>query len=109
MISSRINLNYLGIFLLTIYAFWINWFSANVGIMPIDTFAFFDTAYNILLDRHPFKDVWITTGPLVDYIQAAFFLIFGLKWSSLVIHASLINLLVSVSFYLILIKHGLLF
>ena len=93
--------------LLSFFSFSINYYYGNIGVFPIDTFAFFDTAYNILLDRHPFKDVWITTGPLVDYIQAAFFLIFGLKWSSLVIHASLINLLVSVLFYLILIKHGL--
>ena len=76
-------------------------------LFPIDTFAFFDTSYNILIDRHPFRDIWITTGFLVDYIQALFFIIFGLNWSSAVIHASIINLLVSLSFYLILIRHGL--
>ena len=76
MISSRINLNYLGIFLLTIYAFWINWFSANVGIMPIDTFAFFDTGFSILKNKLPIRDFWIFTGLVVDYLQALFFLIF---------------------------------
>lgn len=92
---------------LSFFSFLINYYYGNIGVFPIDTFAFFDTAYNILLDRHPFKDVWVTTGPLVDYLQALFFLVFGLKWSSLVIHASLINLLISTLFYLVLIRHGL--
>ena len=93
--------------LLSFFSFFINYYYGNIGVFPIDTFAFFDTGYNILIDRHPFRDVWITSGFLVDYIQAAFFAIFGLQWSSAVIHASAINLLVSVLFYIILIKHGL--
>jgi len=93
--------------LLSFFSFFINYYYGNIGVFPIDTFAFFDTGYNILIDRHPFRDIWITSGFLVDYIQAAFFAIFGLQWSSAVIHASIINLLVSTLFYLILIKHGL--
>ena len=93
--------------LLSFFSFFINYYYGNIGVFPIDTFAFFDTGYNILIDRHPFKDIWITTGFLVDYIQAIFFIIFGLEWSSAVIHASTINVLISISFYLILIRHGL--
>tara|TARA_B100000029_G_C17603580_1_gene966594 strand:+ start:4637 stop:6229 length:1593 start_codon:yes stop_codon:yes gene_type:complete len=93
--------------LLSFFSFSINYYYGNIGVFPIDTFAFFDTAYNILLDRHPFKDIWVTTGPLVDYLQALFFIVFGLKWSSHLIHASIINLLVAVSFYLVLNRHGL--
>jgi len=93
--------------LLSFFSFFINYYYGNIGVFPIDTFAFFDTAYNILIDRHPFRDIWITTGFLVDYIQAFFFITFGLNWSSAVIHASAVNLLISVLFYLILIKHGL--
>ena len=95
MISSRINLNYLGIFLLTIYAFSINWFSANVGVMPIDTFAFFDTGFSILKNKLPIRDFWIFTGLVVDYLQALFFWLFGENWSSYVLHACFINILVS--------------
>ena len=51
MISQRANLNYLLILLLIIYAFLINWISANIGILPIDTFAFFDSGFNILNDK----------------------------------------------------------
>ena len=76
---------------LIIFSFYVNYYYANIGVLPIDTFAFFDTGYNIILDRHPFKDIWVTTGPFVDYLQALFFKIFGINWLSYVIHGSLIN------------------
>ena len=87
-----------------LFSFFINFHYANIGVYRIDTFAFFDTAYNILIDRHPFKDIWITTGPLVDYMQSLFFRVFGLNWTSYVIHGSVMNLTISVFFYLTLIK-----
>ena len=82
-----------------LFSFFINFHYANIGVYRIDTFAFFDTAYNILIDRHPFKDIWITTGPLVDYMQSLFFRVFGLNWTSYVIHGSVMNLIISVFFY----------
>ena len=85
--------------ILIIISFYINYYYANLGVYPIDTFAFFDTAYNILIGRHPFKDIWITTGPVVDYMQAFFFKIFGLNWKSYVIHGSLINSLITFYFF----------
>ena len=63
--------------ILALFSVFINNIYGNIGIFPIDSFAFFDTAYNILLNKHPFKDFWVTTGPLVDYIQAFFFKLFG--------------------------------
>ena len=90
--------------IIIIFSFLFNYHYANLGVFPIDTFAFFDTAYNILLDRHPFKDIWVTTGPLVDYLQSFFFKIFGLKWSSYVIHSSFINSLISLIFFITLVN-----
>jgi hypothetical protein len=92
---------------LFLFSFSFNFFYANLGVFPIDTFAFFDTGYNILLDRHPFKDIWVTTGPVVDYLQAFFFKIFGLNWTSYVIHSSLLNGFLSVFFYSTLIRFNL--
>tara|TARA_B100001093_G_scaffold519530_1_gene608978 strand:- start:543 stop:2117 length:1575 start_codon:yes stop_codon:yes gene_type:complete len=85
--------------LLIIFSFYINYYYANLGVFPIDTFAFFDTAYNILNDRHPFRDIWVTTGPFVDYLQSIFFKIFGLKWQSYVIHSSFLNSLITLCFF----------
>ncbi len=101
------NFKPLYIIFLAIFSFSINFYYANIGVLPIDTFAFFDTAYNILLDRHPFKDIWITTGPLVDYLQAVFFKIFGLNWTSYVIHGSFLNVVITLSFFYTILNFGL--
>ena len=85
--------------LLIIFSFYFNYYYANLGVFPIDTFAFFDTGYNILNGRHPFKDIWVTTGPFVDYLQAFFFKIFGLNWSSYIIHGSSLNALITYFFF----------
>ena len=58
---------------LVIYAFLINFFTGNIGVMPIDTFGFFDTGYSILKNKFPVRDFWIFTGLVVDYLQALFF------------------------------------
>ena len=87
---------------LVIYAFLINFFSGNIGVMPIDTFGFFDTGYSILKNKLPIRDFWIFTGLVVDYLQALFFLIFGLSWKSYIFHSSAINVIATLSFYFFL-------
>jgi hypothetical protein len=102
MILKERNYQYLVILIIAIYAFFINWISANVGAMPIDTFGFLDTGYSILKNKLPIRDFWIFTGITVDYLEALFLLIFGNYWSSHVTHASIINIIVSLSFYFFL-------
>ena len=92
---------FLHIFIISFYAFSINWISGNQGILPIDSFAFFDTGFSILEGKYPIRDFWIHTGLLVDYIQALFFLILGSNWSAYVSHASFFNILVSLVTYFI--------
>ena len=94
-----INIKTIYITLLILFSFSFNYYYANLGVFPIDTFAFFDTGYNILQDRHPFKDIWVTTGPLVDYLQSLFFKLFGLSWSSYVIHSSVLNAFITYFFF----------
>ena len=79
--------NYIYIFIIVFYSFFINWFSANQGVLPIDTFGFFDTGYGILKGQLPIKDYWAYTGLTVDYFQSFFFLIFGNNWNSYIIHS----------------------
>ena len=74
--TSFLKKNYLIIFI-SAYSFLINWFSGNLGVMPIDTFAFFDSGFSILKNKFPIRDFWISTGLIVDYFQAGFFYIFG--------------------------------
>ena len=70
--------------------------------MPIDTFGFFDTGYNILNGQLPIRDYWAYTGITVDYLQSLFFLLFGSNWNSYIIHSSFINVISSLIFYLFL-------
>ena len=71
--KKNLHVNIIFFIILLIFSTFINFHYGNIGVFPIDTYAFFDTAYSILLNKHPFKDVWITTGPLVDYTQAFLF------------------------------------
>ena len=91
--------NFLYITFIGFYAFLINWMSGNLGVLPIDTFAFFDTGFSILKDKYPIRDFWIFQGLLLDYLQALFFFVFGSNWSSYVIHASFFNILISLAVY----------
>lgn len=92
-------LNTLLLFFLIIFSFFIPFYYGNKGIFPIDTLGFFDSSYNILLGRHPIKDFWIFSGVFVDYSQALFFKIFGLNWSSYVIHSAFINSCITIFFF----------
>ena len=97
---------FLAIFIL-VFSLYINYFSGYVGILPIDSFAFFDTGYLVLQGYHPFKDFWITTGFLVDYFQAFFFKVWGLGWGSYVLHAAFLNCIFALSLFIYFIKNNL--
>ncbi len=87
---------------ISIYAFYINWFSGNVGIIPIDSFGFLDTGHSILKGKLPIRDFWIFTGLVVDYMEAFFLQIFGNNWNSHIIHSSFMNILGVLFFYFFL-------
>ena len=75
---------------ISIYAFYINWMSGNIGIIPIDSFGFLDSSHSILNGKLPIRDFWIFTGLLVDYMGAFFLSIFGNNWNSYLFHSSFI-------------------
>ena len=87
-----------------VYAFYINWFSGNMGILPIDSFGFLDTGFSILKNKLPIRDFWIFTGLLVDYMEAFFLWVFGNNWNSHLIHACFMNILGSLGVYFFLNK-----
>ena len=87
-----------------LFAFIINTYYGNLGLFPIDSLSFFDTGYLILKEKYPVKDIWVISGIFGDYIQAIFFSLFGLKWSSYVYHASFFNVLISISFFYLLLR-----
>ena len=85
-----------------IYAYLINWYSGNIGLIPIDSFGFLDSGYSITKGHLPIRDFWIFTGLIVDYMEAFFLLIFGNNWNSHIIHASFMNIFAVLVFYFFL-------
>ena len=94
------NTKFIYLILISFYSFFINFYYADFGVFPIDTFLHYDAGYRILKNELPVKDFWIVTGFLVDFLQAFFFKVFGVSWISYKIHSSIFNLVISIfSFY----------
>jgi hypothetical protein len=82
------------VFLITLlYAYLINYFSGNIGVLPIDSFSFLDTGNIILQGNVPIRDFWIFTGLIIDYMQAIFTLFLGKNWNSYLAHSSFMNII----------------
>ena len=88
--------------ILFLFSLLINQYYGNKGVFPVDSLAHFDTGFRILLDEHPFKNYWIVSGPMLDYMQAVFFYLFGVNWQSYVLHASFINGILAVATFLVI-------
>ena len=84
-------------YLITIFlfSFFINFYTASTGVLPIDTFLHYDPASRILENIIPVRDYWIVHGLTVDYMQAIFFKLFGVNWISYLAHSSIFNAVIS--------------
>ena len=96
------------IFLLSSFSFLINYHYGFIGMMPMDNTVLFNGGYRVLNDYIPFSDYWLVTGPLLDYLNEFFFKIFGISWSTFIIHSSIFNLIIAISSYFFFNKMGLL-
>lgn len=92
---------------LFIFAFIFNFYVANKGVLPVDTFLHYDSAARILDGIIPVRDYWAVHGITVDYFQALFFFIFGVNWSSYIFHSSILNALISITTFIYFLKIGL--
>ena len=94
---------FLGV-LLFFFAIVINQYYGNKGLFPHDSASHFDAGKRILLGEHPIKDYWIISGFIIDYIQSFFFLLLGTSWQTYVLHASILNGLLTLSIFFFFIK-----
>ena len=92
---------------LIVFSFSINFYFASYGVEPMDSFVLFNGGFKVLNGLIPFKDYWLVTGPLMDYLNALFFGIFEVSWRSYIIHSSLANCLISILIYKLFINLGL--
>lgn len=91
------KINYLLIYLsLILFSFFINFYYANLGTEPVDSFVLYNGGFKVSKNLTPFEDYWLVTGPLMDYLNAFFFKILGVSWRSYIIHSSLANVLISI-------------
>ena len=93
--------------LISLIAFFINYHYGFVGLMPMDNTVLYNGGYRVLKGFTPFNDYWLVTGPILDYLTAFFFYIFGISWKSFIIHSSTFNLILSLGVYHLLTKLGL--
>jgi hypothetical protein len=107
MYLSKKKLEYILTFIILLFSFFVNFHSGRLGIFPIDSFSFFDSAYNILNGKHPVRDYWAFSGIVIDYFQAFFFKLFGVNWNSYLIHSSFFNFIISILFFYFLIQNKL--
>ena len=67
------------VFFLAILAFFVNYYYGFIGMMPMDNTVLFNGGYRVLSGYTPFNDYWLVTGPLLDYLNAFFFKLFGIS------------------------------
>jgi len=85
-------------------SFFINYYFGHQGLMPLDDLQNFNSGYRVLTGDFPFIDYYSITGPILDIWQSVIYKVFGVSWSSLVIHSSLLNSLYTLIIYLFLKK-----
>jgi hypothetical protein len=93
--------NLLPILLLGVFSFSINYYYGFIGFHPMDNTVLYNGGYRILNGYTPFNDYWLVTGPLLDYLNAFFFFLFGINWKTFIIHSSTINLILAISSYFV--------
>ena len=85
--------------ILFIFSVLICQYTGNRGVYPIDSFAHFDSGFRVLNGEHPFKDYWVVSGPIIDYLQGIIFYIFGTNWQSYLLNSSILNGIISLLTY----------
>ena len=102
-----IILKYILTFLLLIISVTVNTYFGSIGVFPIDSFAFFDSANILNQGFVPFKDYWVMNGFMIDIIQSIFFKYFGVNWQVYQLHSSLVNFFFSITIFFFFLNIGL--
>src|SRR5262245_42926994 len=77
--------------LLAIFGFGLVWISGHRGLFLLDQSMIFDGAWRLLQGQVPYRDVYYPFGPVTFLIQAGFFKLFGVSFSTTVLAAAVVN------------------
>ena len=105
--SGRDLVSIIYILLLIFTSLSVNYYYGSIGVLPIDSFAFFDSANFINKGFMPVRDYWVSNGFMIDFIQSIFFKLFGVSWNSYLFHSSVVNLIFSLVTFKFLREEGL--
>ena len=83
------------------FAVIITFIAGKRGVELNDMSIMVDGGWRVSQGQMPYRDFLMPVGPIVFYIQAAFFRLLGLSWDSLLVHVATISVIVVVSTYLI--------
>lgn len=97
-------LEILSILTVLIFSFFISFYFGHQGLMPLDDLQNFNSGYRTLTGDFPFRDYYSITGPILDIWQGKIYKLFGISWQSLLLHASVMNCLYSLSIFIFLKK-----
>ncbi len=78
---------------LILFAYWISFQSGTRGFFPFDQSVPFDGGFRIFSGQVPFKDFLSPFPPLIYYLQALFFALFGVNYGAYVAAAAVQNVL----------------
>ena len=98
--SKKFLLEIFLLIFISIYAFLINYHFGFLGFNYIDSFQHIAGGEKILDAQIPFKDYWVAdSGPMMDLMQGFLFKILNVSWGSLVINASITNVIFAVTIF----------
>ena len=97
-------LEILSILTVLTFSFFISFYFGHQGLMPLDDLQNFNSGYRTLTGDFPFRDYYSITGPILDIWQGNIYKLFGISWQSLLLHASIMNCIYSLSIFIFLKK-----
>jgi hypothetical protein len=74
-----------------VFGFLLVWICGHRGLFLLDQSMMFDGAWRLLQGQVPYRDVLYPFGPLAFVIQALFFKVFGVDFSTTVLSAAVLN------------------
>ena len=80
------------------FTFW----TGSVGIMPLDQSIIFDGGWRVLSGQVPWVDFHTPSGTVPILLQAAWFKLMDVSWTSYVMHAAVTNVLYAIFVYALL-------
>lgn len=83
--------DFTGPIIISVFALVFSFKAGERGFFPLDQSIVFDGAYRIIQGQIPYRDFLMPFGPVVFWMQAAFFKIFGINYFSYLLLSAVMN------------------